>query len=211
MQAASLLLSTAYLAPAGYYADMLHYPSILIEQHEYFVKQSYRNRCEILTGNGKLGLSIPLQERKNKTRTCEIKIDSKTAWQMQHWRAIESAYNSSPFFEYYQDDLLPFYKKEFDFLIDFNNALQEKMLELMGLSVNIELSKSYVEATEPYLFDARLIYSPKKVSDKTFPDYIQVFENKFPFIPNLSILDVLFNLGNESEIYLKSIKNPILS
>lgn len=208
MPSKSIVLSTAYFAPAVYYADLIHYPHVLIEQHEHFIKQSYRNRCEILGANGKLSLSIPLQERKNKALTCDIRIDSKTAWQMQHWRAIESAYNSSPFFEYYQDDFLPFYQKQFDFLIDFNHQLQEKMLELIGCKVKIEYSKSYCEINENTQIDARNAYSPKQICEKQFPEYIQVFESKFPFHPNLSILDVLFNLGNESEIYLKSIVSP---
>mgnify|MGYP003596119724 CR=1 FL=1 len=208
MPSQSIVLSTAYFAPAAYYADLIHYPHVLIEQHEHFIKQSYRNRCEILGANGKLSLSIPLQERKNKALTCDIRIDSKTPWQMQHWRAIESAYNSSPFFEYYQDDFLPFYQKQFEFLIDFNHQLQEKMLELIGCKVKIEYSKAYCEIIEGIQIDARNAYSPKQICKKQFPEYIQVFESKFPFHSNLSILDVLFNLGNESEIYLKSIASP---
>ena len=193
------------MGPAEYYSALLSYQNILLEQHEFFVKQSYRNRCEILGANGKMVLSIPLQERKNKSLTKDIRIDYKTPWQMQHWRAIESAYSSSPFFEYYQDDLFPFYLKQVEFLMDFNLVIQEKIIALIGLKLNFSRSESYIQEIENKI-DARNSFSPKLNSEKIFPDYIQVFENKFHFVPNLSILDVLFNLGNESEIYLRSIR-----
>ena len=150
-------------------------------------------------------LSIPLQVRKNKSLTKDIRVDYKTPWQMQHWRAIKSAYSSSPFFEYYQDDLLPYYEKQVEFLLDFNLVIQEKIAELIGIKLNFSLSESYVQEIENKI-DARNSFSPKLNSEKIFPNYIQVFENKFPFVPNLSILDLLFNLGNESEIYLRSIR-----
>ncbi len=205
MQNRAILLSTAYLAPANYFAALLSHPIVIIEAHEYFVKQSYRNRCEILGANGKQVLSIPLLNRKNKSLTKDIRIDTKTAWQMQHWRSIESAYNSSPFFEYYQDELLPLFEKKFDFLLDFNAELQETILQLLEIKLAVHYTKEYVTEFDT-CWDARNHFSPKQKVENTLPPYIQVFENKFEFIPNLSILDVLFNLGNESEAYFRSLK-----
>lgn len=200
----TILLSSAYLAPAEYYYELLSHQTIHIEQHEFFIKQTYRNRCEILGANGKQTLSVPLKERKNKSLTKDIRIDYKTPWQMQQWRSISSAYNASPFFEYYQDDLFPLFEKKFDFLLDLNQAAQEKIFEIMGIKIKTLLTEQY--EVEPHSTqDARNHFSPKIKSKKNFPPYIQVFENKYEFVPNLSILDVLFNLGNECEYYLRSI------
>ncbi|MBL0048006.1 MAG: WbqC family protein [Bacteroidetes bacterium] len=204
MQHDSILLSTAYFAPAEYYSELLAHQTIHIEQHEFFLKQTFRNRCEILAANGKQTLSIPLQERKNKSLTKDIRIDYKTPWQLQHWRSISSAYNASPFFEFYQDDLFPLFERKFDFLLDLNQAAQEKILEIMGIKIKTLLTPHY-DAEPESITDARNLFTPKIKSQKNFPPYIQVFENKYEFVPNLSILDALFNLGNECEYYLRSI------
>lgn len=205
MQAQTLVVSTAYLAPIAYYSQALSYKHIGIEAYEFFVKQTYRNRCEILGANGKQVLSIPLQERKNKSLSKDLRIDYKTNWQQQHWRSIESAYSSSPFFEYFQDDLLPFYKKQVPFLLDFNFELQQKITELMNLQFTCFYTTEYVQTSDEFT-DARNLFSPKKQCTKFFPEYIQVFEGKLSFEPNLSILDLLLNLGNESETYLRSLR-----
>ncbi len=210
MSFTTLLISTAYLAPIEYYANLLPYSKIILEQHEYFVKQSYRNRCELLSANGKLALSIPLQERKNKSLTKDIRIDNSVLWQLQHWKSIQSAYNSSPFFEYFQDDLFPFYQNKTNYLIDFNFEIQEKVSELLGLKNTIQRSEVYQNPNKETC-DARNKFTPKVMSTHSFPEYIQVFENKFPFVSNLSILDLLFNLGNESELYLKKLSNNLSS
>jgi hypothetical protein len=200
----SILLSTAYLAPIEYYAVLVSPIDIILDYNEYFVKQSFRNRCEIRNANGKLSLSIPLSERKNKSITKDIRVSNIVPWQTQHWRAIESAYSRSPYFEFYQDDLQPIYSKKINYLMDFNFMLQEKILELLGIKQNITIAKSYIE-TQADSFDARNKFTPKKVSSIQFEEYIQVFENKFPFYPNLSILDLLFNMGNEAKEYLHNI------
>ena len=126
------LLSTAYLAPIEYYAILLKYPNCSIEYYENFIKQSIRNRCEIYGANGKLQLTIPKQRKKsNKTIVKEIQISYKQNWQKEHWNAIVSSYNSSPYFEYYKDEFLPCFKQEEMLLINFNCKLQTIILRLL--------------------------------------------------------------------------------
>jgi hypothetical protein len=194
------LLPTAYLAPISYYAILLQHKNCNIEMHEHFVKQSIRNRCEIYGANGKLRLTIP-KERKGSSKTIikEIKISYKEDWQKLHWNAIKSAYNSSPFFEYYQDELEPFFKKKESNLVDFNNKLQEVILELLQEENCPDFTTSYHHKTE--FADLRNHDFILENSSK----YNQVFMEKHGFIPNLSILDLLFNLGPESSDYLHNI------
>lgn len=168
--------------------------------HEHFVKQSIRNRCEIYGANGKLRLTIP-KKRKGSSKTIikEIKISYKEDWQKLHWNAIESAYKSSPFFEYYQDELEPFFKKKESNLVDFNNKLQEVILELLQEDKCPDFTTSYHHKTE---------FSDLRNHDFILDNsskYNQVFMEKYGFIPNLSILDLLFNLGPESSDYLHNI------
>jgi len=119
------LLPTAYLAPISYYAILLQHPNCSIELNEHFIKQSIRNRCDIYGANGKLRLSIP-KERKGSSKTIieNLKISYKQNWQKQHWNAIESAYNSSPFFEYYKDELKPFFEEKEEYLVNINSNFQ---------------------------------------------------------------------------------------
>ena len=126
------LLPTAYLAPISYYAILLQHPNYSVEVHEHFIKQSIRNRCEIYGANGKLRLSIP-KERKGSSKTIiqQLKISYKQNWQKEHWNAIVSAYNSSPFFEYYKDELQAIFEEKEDYLVVFNSKLQNIILNLL--------------------------------------------------------------------------------
>lgn len=194
------LLPTAYLAPIKYYAILLQAKNYIIEQHEHFIKQSIRNRCEIYGANGKLRLTIP-KERKGSSKTIisKIKISYKDDWQKLHWNAIKSAYNSSPFFKYYSNEIEVFYKKKESNLIVFNNKLQEVILDLLQEENNNTPSEEYLHIgnfTDLRNHDFILENSSK---------YNQVFMEKYGFIPNLSILDLLFNLGPESSGYLHNI------
>lgn len=194
------LLPTAYLAPISYYAILLQHKNCKIEIHEHFVKQSIRNRCEIYGANGKLQLTIPKVRRgSSKTIIKEIKISYKINWQKLHWNAIKSAYNSSPFFEYYKDEIEPFFKKKESNLFDFNNKLQNVILELLQEDKCSDFTTSYLHKTE---------FSDLRNYDfflESASKYNQVFMEKHNFIPNLSILDLLFNLGPESSDYLHNI------
>ncbi|GET22860.1 WbqC family protein [Prolixibacter denitrificans] len=199
------LLSTAYLGPVQYYSKLLRYPEIIIEQHENYPKQSYRNRCRILGGNGPLTLSIPVDKGPDlKVKTKDVRIATAEDWQRLHWRTIVSAYNNSPFFPYYQDELAPFFhEKKWKYLLDFNLEIQEKVMELLEIDVQIKRSTEFIKEETEDMLDLREVIHPKKQRSKPDPHfhsepYTQVFEEKFDFQPNLSVIDLLFNEGPES-------------
>lgn len=177
-----------------------------IEYHEYFIKQTIRNRCEIYGANGKLCLTIPKQRKgSSKTLITKIKISNTTNWQKEHWNAIISAYNSSPFFEYYKDELQPYFEKKEIYLIEFNNKLQELILKFLQIENKHTTSTKY----NPIGNFTDLRNSTFK--SKQMKKYDQVFMEKHGFISNLSIIDLLFNLGPESTDYLNNINTSFES
>lgn len=197
-----MVVSLMYLAPVEYFALLAQGKPVGVEQHERFVKQSYRNRCRILTANGPMDLSIPVEKPGPHTLYRDIRIAEHDNWQQQHWRSITSAYNSSPFLEYYQDDLRPFYEKKWDFLWDFNWQMQEVVLSLLDLESDIFLTEAYETGLNP---DYRELIHPKKDQlDLGLSTYYQVFASKFGFTSGLSVLDLLLNMGNESILVLKN-------
>ncbi len=203
-----IVLSSAYLGPVQYYSKLAHYDKILIEAHENFVKQSYRNRCNIYGANGVLVLSIPVKKDQPKTKTKDIRIDYDTNWRKMHWKSIESAYRSSPFFEFYEDDLMPFYEKKYKYLLDFNHEIQQVILEHLELESHIIFTDHYLQAEEIEIIDYReKIHPKKKVVDNQFiiKEYTQVFHKKHGFITNLSIIDLLFNEGPNAINILKNV------
>lgn len=197
----NITLSCAYLPPIDYFRAIKKSKQWNLEQCENYQKQSYRSRCHIYSANGLLPLYIPIERDKGLSIPIrEIKIDNSKEWQIQHWRALVSAYNSSPFFDYYKDDFAPFYSNKYNSLFDYNIALLSLILEIIGLSKNIELTQNYEEVTG--ICDYRDIIHPKKVSpfesDNKKGKYHQVFALKHGFISNLSIVDLLFNEGPQS-------------
>jgi hypothetical protein len=205
----SVYLTSAYLAPVQYYTKLLHYPKIIIEGHCNYLKQTYRNRCNIAAANGVLPLSIPIEKTDLvKTGTKNIRISAHDNWQKAHWKSIESAYNSTPFFDYYKDDLLPFYEKKWKFLFDFNNEIQAIVIHLLDIESSIIDSQEYRKKLSTNELDYREIIHPKKSYENTDEHftpipYYQVFQEKFGFLPNLSIIDLLFNMGPESRLILQ--------
>lgn len=202
---ADICISLAYLGPIAYYNAILKADTLLLEQYEYYEKQSYRNRCNIAGPNGKLSLSIPVEKTSgDKTLTRDIRISEHGEWQMQHWKSIESSYNSTPFFEYYRDDLVGFYHKKWNFLWDFNLEIQSTIFELLEFKPNIKLTSEYKVELDANYLDLRQTIHPKKENLKhsNIP-YYQVFEQRYGFQPNLSIIDLLFNMGNESQIIIQ--------
>lgn len=200
----NICLTSAYLAPVEYYSALAKADTVFLEHCEFYEKQSYRNRCNIAGANGQLALTIPVEKSKGlRMLTRDVRISEHSDWQLQHWRSIESAYNSTPFFEYYKDDLLPFYEKDWTFLWDFNAEIQSKVIELLDLQVDIQLTKEYKVDFDENVLDARNSIHPKKETDAgSLKSYYQVFEQRFGFIPNLSSIDLLFNMGNESILVL---------
>ena len=201
-------LCSAYLAPVEYYTKLLAYYKIFIEQHDHYMKQTYRNRCTITGPDGELALSIPTV--KPDTPKCpmkDIRISDHGNWRHLHWNAIESAYNNTPFFEYYKDDFRPFYEKKYEFLFDFNEELCRLVCELIDIHPVLERTAENKKEFTPDEADFREIIHPKKdfrTADTAFvpQPYYQVFESKLGFLPNLSIIDLLFNMGPESLLIL---------
>lgn len=200
----SVLLSSAYLAPIEYYQAIAQNDATIIEQYDHFEKQTYRNRCRILTCNQVMDLVVPIIRPKERCPFKEIKISYTEKWQQTHWRAIESAYNKSPFFEYYKEDYEPFFTKKYDYLIDLNQGLLKTTMELIHLYAPISLSETYQKGDELVgITDMRRSFHPKQIHTKTNKPYFQVFDQKFGFQPHLSIIDLLFNMGPETILYLK--------
>jgi len=194
------LLPTAYFGPISYYAILLQEPNCSIELHEHFIKQSIRNRCDIYGANGKLQLTIPKQRKgSSKTIIKEIQISYKQNWQKEHWNAIVSSYNSSPYFEYYKDEFLPFFEEQEEYLVNFNNKLQAVILSLLQEEKDIKTTTEYLH--QGNFSDLRNHNWNFKKQER----YDQVFMEKHGFIANLSILDLLFNLGPESADYLHNL------
>lgn len=204
----TIYLSSAYLAPVEYYSKLKAYDKIYIEQHDHYVKQTYRNRCNIAGPEGVLSLSVPIiRPDTPKCAMKDIRISDHGNWRYLHWNAIESAYNNTPFFEYYKDDLRPFYENKYTFLADFNEELRCKICELMDISPVVEHTASYHTDFLPDEADYREVIHPKKdytEVDKDFlpKPYYQVFESRHGFLPNLSVIDLLFNMGPESVLVL---------
>ena len=205
------LLYTAYLGPIQYYIKLLEYPSILFEHYEHYKKQTYRNRCCIYGANGKLNLIIPIQHTGKRIIIKDVNISYETDWQKLHWRSIQTAYRSSPYFEYYEDELAPFFTKKYKLLIEFNEALQLQILEILGLKIRYSHTTSYEEhytdltSNREGTTDYRTaMHAELHAPNPELLPYSQVFQDKHGFIPNLSIIDLLFNLGPDSASYLRS-------
>ena len=207
----NVILNTTYLGPIQFYTKLMLFKTVFIEQFDSYQKQSYRNRCRILGANGVLDLTIPVVKNSGKkTLVKDVRIDYATRWQNNHWRSIFSAYNSSPFFEYYESDLAPFYEKRYQFLIDFNMELHQMVAEALELETSVQLTTDYLPVFNGA--DFRGAITPKQNKAKPDPvffafPYTQTFSEKFGFVPNLSIIDLLFNAGPEAEMVLEKCVN----
>lgn len=179
------------------------YDEVYIEANENYIKQTARNRTQIYSANGILNLSIPI--KKNSGKKIAIKnaeISFVENWNKIHWQAIVSAYNSSPFFEFYADDFEPAFNNPPEKLWDFNVILNEILIDLLNIETHLLYTEEYIPPNgDNNIIDLR--YEEKQTID--FPPYYQVFDDKYDFIPNLSIIDLLFNLGPESILYLDNI------
>ena len=238
-----LLLSTTYFGPIQWYQKLYRAESVQIERWESFQKQTYRNRCIIATTNGPQALTVPIERQFTINCIKDIRISDHGNWRHLHWNALQSAYGESPFFDYYQDDIRPFFEQRWDYLLDFNEAIREKMCELLDIQPKVDYSKEFTvyslqftddytvgseglaskssvrsalplatagtqelkPSTVNYMKDYRMVIRPKNPEpdpDFTPKRYYQVYEQKHGFLPNLSILDLLFNMGPESIFYL---------
>ena len=224
------LLSTTYFGRVQWYQKLHRYDRILIEQHDSYQKQTYRNRCVIATANGLQALTVPVEHSSNLSPltsnlspltthlspltsnfTKDLRISDHNQWRRVHWNALQSAYSESPFFEYYADDLRPFFEQKYDRLVDFNEAIRQRVCDLLDIHPQVEYTSEYISHLSPLtsnlspLDDFRDVISAKHpLPDADFQPkpYWQVFRHKHGFAPNLSILDLLFCMGPESVFYL---------
>jgi hypothetical protein len=198
-------LPVHYLPSVQYFSKFLLYDKIILDDKEGFERQTYRNRCYIAGANGKLPLIIPIQNRGNGQLTKNVKIDNTNNWQRIHWQSVRSAYGKAPFFEYYADHFLPMFTTRFELLFSFDLELLKLLKKLIGIE---ELKIVLASETDPAenLIPAGEFIHPKKdfTGDKTFHParYLQAFEERLGFLPNLSIIDALFNLGPGTTEYL---------
>ena len=195
-----VLLSTTYFGPVQWYQKLYRAEHVRIEQWESYQKQTYRNRCLIATTNGLQALTVPVE--RNAQCIKDIRISDHGNWRHLHWNALQSAYGESPFFEYYQDDIRPFFEQRWDYLLDFNEAIRQTVCELFDIQPSVSLTEEYIsEVTSDYRSAIRP-KSPEADSDFEPKPYYQVYQQKHGFLSNLSILDLLFNMGPESIFYL---------
>ena len=200
------LLSTTYFGPVQWYQKLYRHEEVEIEQWESFQKQTYRNRCLIATTQGVQALTVPIERQFTYVNYIkDIRISDHGNWRHLHWNALMSAYGESPFFEYYQDDIRPFFEKRWDYLFDFNEAIREKMCELLDIQPKVSFSLEFKVYSLEKEKDFREAIRPKHpLPDPDFEPkpYYQVYQQKHGFLPNLSILDLLFNMGPEGIFYL---------
>lgn len=222
MTMSRILMNTAYFPPVEYVARVAEHETVVVEVWESYGKQSYRNRCEIMTANGPLALSVPVRHghRGERLLTRDARVDYSTRWQKLHWKAVESAYKHSAFFDYYADYFVPFFERRTEFLVDLNEGILRAVMEAMGMERAMERTRDY-EAVYTDGVDARETIHPKPgrrrgggdrgdggdgqggVGGYTARPYHQTFADRFAFVPNLSVLDLIFNVGPEAAEWLR--------
>jgi len=199
-----LLLPAFYLPPVSYFHAIKQHNGavLLLEQYEHYAKQSYRTRAKISTANGVLDLIVPIVHgRKEHVPMKDVRINYEHDWQRLHWLSLQTAYRSSPYFEYYEDDFYQFYERKHAFLFDFNRSQLALILKCLKLDRSIQATESF--ETFACHTDLRVSIHPKR--DKFWPEqpaYYQVFEERHGFIQDLSIVDLLFNQGPQSKSFL---------
>jgi hypothetical protein len=208
------LLSSTYFGPVQWYQKLARAEEVYIEQFDAYQKQTYRNRCLIATANGVQALTVPVEHDDTNSQLSEssspisIRISDHGNWRHQRWQALTSAYGDSPFFQYYVDDLRPFFTERWELLSDFNEAIRVKMCELLDIQPHVLFTQQYQReevVKNNGFIDYREAIRPKHaLPDETFLSrrYYQVYEQRHGFLPNLSILDLLCNMGPESIFYL---------
>lgn len=200
------IIELQYLPQPEYFALLIHEQNIEIDKHEYFVKQTFRNRCQILTANGVDDLTIPVIGAGKKILAKDIKIDYSQKWLNRHWRAIQSAYGKAPFFEYYADELRNIFDKKHEYLFDLSHDLLTQCLDSLGLKIDISFTKEYHDLKNQPENDFRTVISPNSNSNLSIPynqiNYQQVFGNNF--VNKLSVIDLIFCEGPEAGRIIKS-------
>lgn len=197
------ILHPTYFPNVAHFASIINAKNVLYEVHDNYQKQTYRNRTNIYGANGKLALTVPvIYSQKNRQLYRDIKIYNESKWQALHWKSLQSAYRTSPFFEYYEDDLAPLFHAKQNHLLDFNFKCLEVIFECLQLDFNYQTTYCY-ETKPKNCSDFRYLVNARKEKEHLFKPYTQVFSNKYGYINNLSILDLLFNEGTNTVSYLQ--------
>ena len=199
-----IIIHPTYFPNIAHFTAMLQADEVTLEMEDNYQKQTYRNRTFIYGANGKLQLSIPIvHSQKDRQKYRDIKIYNTEKWQLVHWKSLESAYKTSPFFEFYEDDIRPLFNQKSEYLLDFNLKCLEVICECLQTDLNITKTEVY-EKTIANKIDYRQLANSRKESQFDFDAYTQVFGDKHGFIPNLSILDLVFNEGPNALNYLNN-------
>jgi len=201
----STLFHPAYFGSIAQYVAISQSESIVFENQDNFQKQTYRNRTYIYGANGRLLLSIPIKHTGKEGRQLykDVRIENDFKWQMLHWKSLETGYRTSPFFEYYEDELIHLFEKKKTFLLDFNYECMEAINNCLQLEVTFSKTDEYIKSPEN-ITDLRTLVTAKKEKPYALEPYIQVFAEKHGFLANLSILDLLFNEGTNALNYLEN-------
>lgn len=200
-----LLLHPAYFGPVSQFVAMANAKEVVFENEDNYQKQTYRNRMYIYGANGKLLLNIPIKHTGDKSghqKYKDIRIENDFPWQKQHWKSLETVYRTSPFFEFYEDEFYPLYRQKFDFLMDFNYHCLHLTLDCLQLDLPYQKTEEYHQDPEN-LEDARYLIAAKNKQPQQLEPYLQVFQDKFGFLNDLSIVDLIFNEGPNSLNYLQ--------
>ena len=207
-----MVLPCCYLAPVSHYSAYYRADEVRLEVCDHFTKQTLRNRCWIDSPNGALALTIPVVKTEGKTMMRDVRISDHGNWRHQHWVALESSYRQSPFFEYYADDFAPFYEKKWDFLADFNEDLMALVASLLDIEKPVTRTTDFCPLPAPPLGECHNltvqgsfggnIALPQRGSGEGASPYYQMFASRHGFLPDLSIVDLLFNLGPEGVLWL---------
>lgn len=204
----TILVHPTYFPSVEQMAYVAQADKVIWEVEDNYQKQTYRNRAYVAHSNGRLLLNIPVQHKHGyRQKTREVLAVDDFAWQKQHFKSLQTAYRTSPFFEYYEDDLEPLFTDKVTTIIDHNLHIFDLLCELTGIEVQTEKTTSYEE--NPEIIDLRFLADAKRESDFKPEPYVQVLEENHGFLPNLSILDLLFNEGTNTLSYLKNQKLPI--
>lgn len=198
------LFCAAYFPPIAWLAAALRYDTLYIEAVETYPKQTYRNRMEIMTAGGVRTLTVPVV-RSNHSRTEEVAIDWRNRWSTIHTRTITAAYSASPYYLYYKDGIEQLLGQKYDTLLDLDISTIKWLLAQYKINTKIEVTTEWSSPkSDPH--DYRYIFTPKRpFHTESFKPYYQVFSDRLPFVPNLSALDLLMNLGPEAKEYIKNI------
>jgi len=197
-----LLIESQYFPPINAYKALVKHDILQIEKFEHYQKLSYRNRCYVAGPNGRMILSVPLARGKNqRTVMKDVRISNDEKWQGLHWKTLVSAYRRSPWFEYYEAELQELFEKPFDFLLDWNLACFEWTTSKLGINMPVTFTDSYQKDVTG-VTDARESILPG-ANTTGEPAYTQVFQDRTGFIPDLSILDLLFCEGKQAMEVIK--------